>query len=128
MTPDLEIDHIVIGVSSRERSDRFYSEVLGAVVETNAAGRVAYRIGAQRLNVHEPGASASPVAAEPVRPGNSDLCFVWPGDPASAVDHLRAHGVEVVEGPVERRGARGLGISVYCRDPDGSLIELISYS
>jgi catechol 2,3-dioxygenase-like lactoylglutathione lyase family enzyme len=128
MNANLEIDHLVIGVGDRERSDRFYSEVLGAVVETQAAGRVAYRIGDQRLNVHEPSTSASPVAAEPVRPGNTDICFVWPGDPASAIDHLRAHGVEIVEGPVERNGARGAGVSVYCRDPDGSLIELISYS
>jgi catechol 2,3-dioxygenase-like lactoylglutathione lyase family enzyme len=125
---ELEIDHLVIGIRNRERSDRFYSQVLGASIEASAAGRVAYRIGKQRLNVHEPGTAASPRAEDPVRPGNSDLCFVWPGDPASAVDHLQAHEVEIVEGPVPRQGARGPGISVYCRDPDGSLIELISYS
>jgi len=127
MGANLEIDHLVIGVRDRRRSDRFYSEVLGATVETSARGRAAYRIGKQRLNVHEPGTSASPLAADPVRPGNSDLCFVWPGDPVSAVEHLQAHGVEIVEGPVERHGAQGPGVSVYCRDPDGSLIELISY-
>ncbi|HEV2859173.1 MAG TPA: VOC family protein [Solirubrobacterales bacterium] len=128
MDANLEIDHIVIGVSDRSRSDRFYSEVLGAHIEAVAPGRVAYRIGPQRLNVHEPASSPQPVAADPVRPGNSDLCFVWPGDAASAAEHLRTHGVEIVEGPVEREGARGTGTSVYCRDPDGSLVELISYS
>lgn len=30
-------------------------------------------------------------------------------------------------GPVERVGGRGTGTSVYFRDPDGSLLELISY-
>jgi catechol 2,3-dioxygenase-like lactoylglutathione lyase family enzyme len=35
--------------------------------------------------------------------------------------------VEVELGPVERTGARGTGTSVYFRDPDGSLLELISY-
>jgi catechol 2,3-dioxygenase-like lactoylglutathione lyase family enzyme len=30
-------------------------------------------------------------------------------------------------GPVERRGAGGTGTSVYFRDPDGSLLEFISY-
>jgi catechol 2,3-dioxygenase-like lactoylglutathione lyase family enzyme len=127
MAPELEIDHLVIGIRDRRRSDRFYSEVLGATVETGAQGRVSYRIGNQRLNAHEPGTAASPLASDPVRPGNSDLCFVWPGDAASAVEHLRTHDVEIVEGPVERHGARGAGTSVYCRDPDGSLIELISY-
>jgi len=29
---------------------------------------------------------------------------------------------------VQRDGARGIGTSVYFRDPDGSLLELISYS
>jgi catechol 2,3-dioxygenase-like lactoylglutathione lyase family enzyme len=35
--------------------------------------------------------------------------------------------VEVEVGPVNRFGARGEGVSVYFRDPDGSLLELISY-
>jgi catechol 2,3-dioxygenase-like lactoylglutathione lyase family enzyme len=30
-------------------------------------------------------------------------------------------------GPVDRRGARGPGTSVYFRVPDGSLLELIVY-
>ena len=35
--------------------------------------------------------------------------------------------MEVELGPVERHGARGAGTSVYFRDPDGSLLEFISY-
>jgi catechol 2,3-dioxygenase-like lactoylglutathione lyase family enzyme len=63
-----------------------------------------------------------------VRPGNSDLCFVWDGSAEEAGEHLRGHGVEIVIGPVERPGARGMGRSVYFRDPDGSLVEFIAYS
>jgi catechol 2,3-dioxygenase-like lactoylglutathione lyase family enzyme len=124
---ELQLDHLVIAVSDRSRSDHFYTGVLGAVVENGPDGRVAYRIGNQRLNVHQPGIAASPLAVDPVRPGNSDLCFVWPGSAESAVTHLLARGIEIVEGPVARTGAGGPGVSVYCRDPDGSLIELISY-
>jgi len=36
-------------------------------------------------------------------------------------------GVEIEVGPVTRSGARGDGQSVYFRDPDGTLLELISY-
>jgi catechol 2,3-dioxygenase-like lactoylglutathione lyase family enzyme len=36
-------------------------------------------------------------------------------------------GAEVEEGPVARQGAQGDGTSVYFRDPDGSLLEFISY-
>lgn len=57
----------------------------------------------------------------------SDLCFVWDGTIDGAIDHLRAHAVGVELGPVRRQGARGDGTSVYFRDPDGSLLELISY-
>ena len=123
----LALDHAVIAVSDPDRSARFYKEVLGARIETDAEGQVAYRIGEQKLNVHRPGADATPLAAVAVSPGSSDLCFVWPRRGQDAVAHLRKKGVEIVEGPVIRRGSRGLGVSVYCRDPDGSLIELISY-
>jgi catechol 2,3-dioxygenase-like lactoylglutathione lyase family enzyme len=67
------------------------------------------------------------VARDPVRPGTSDLCFVWPGPIEEAVAHLRALEVGLEAGPVERAGGRGQGTSVYFRDPDGSLLELISY-
>jgi catechol 2,3-dioxygenase-like lactoylglutathione lyase family enzyme len=63
----------------------------------------------------------------PVRPGNSDLCFVWPGSVEGAIAHLAAHGVEIETGPVPRLGAQGKGMSVYLRDPDGSLLEFITY-
>jgi len=77
--------------------------------------------------VHGPGSQPFPVARQRVRPGNSDLCFVWPGTTDEAVEHLRRHGVAIEEGSVPRRGARGAGTSVYFRDPDGSLLELIAY-
>ena len=90
--------------------------------------RVAYRLGDTQLNVHGPGVDVSGnVARLPVRPGNSDLCFHWPGTIEEAIAHLGRHGVEVETGPVERLGAQGPGTSVYFRDPDGSLLELIVY-
>jgi catechol 2,3-dioxygenase-like lactoylglutathione lyase family enzyme len=122
----VRLDHAVIAVSDWDRSNAFYRDVLGADVVPRAAG-YAYRFGEQQLNVHGPGGDPYPVAADPVRPGNSDLCFVWDGAIAGAVEHLRSLGVETIEGPVRRPGARGEGTSVYFRDPDGSLLELISY-
>jgi catechol 2,3-dioxygenase-like lactoylglutathione lyase family enzyme len=123
----VELDHCVIAVSDWEQSNRFYAEVLGAELVELAYGRFAYRFGEQQLNVHGPGSTPHPRAADPVRPGNSDLCFRWPGSADEAVEHLRANGVEVEEGPVERQGGAGRGQSVYFRDPDGSLLEFISY-
>ncbi|MDQ3822272.1 MAG: VOC family protein [Actinomycetota bacterium] len=124
--PLLRLDHVVVAVSDAERSNAFYRDVLGAEIVERPGGP-AYRFGDQQLNVHVAGALPSIVAHDPVRPGNSDLCFVWAGSPGAAVEHLRAHGVEVELGLVDRDGARGRGTSVYFRDPDGTLLELISY-
>ena len=123
----LEIDHVVIAVTDWERSNRFYADVLGAELVELDKGRWAYRFGDSQLNVHGPGATPHPRAADPVRPGNSDLCFRWDGPIDAALEHLEAQGVDVELGPVERLGARGAGTSLYFRDPDGSLLELISY-
>jgi catechol 2,3-dioxygenase-like lactoylglutathione lyase family enzyme len=119
---------VVIAVSDWDRSNAFYRDVLGAELVELDESRFAYRFGEQQLNVHGPGSTPHPRAADPVRPGNSDLCFVWYGPIDGAVEHLRSHGVEVELGPADRIGAGGKGTSVYFRDPDGSLLELISYT
>lgn len=122
------LDHVVIAVTDWERSTAFYRDVIGATVVPLERERVSFRIGRTQLNVHGPGVDVSTnVARLPVSPGNSDLCFEWLGDPADAIEHLRAHHIEVELGPVPRHGARGQGMSVYFRDPDGSLLEFISY-
>jgi catechol 2,3-dioxygenase-like lactoylglutathione lyase family enzyme len=120
------LDHVVIHVTDWERSNAFYRDVVGAEVVESGEG-YAYRIGGQLLKCHGPGLDPKPLARVPVAPGNSDLCFVWDGDVEGAVEHLRAAGVEIEVGPVARSGAEGAGTSVYFRDPDGSLLEFISY-
>ena len=127
-SPEIRIDHCVIAVSDWKRSTTFYQTVLGAEIIDHPDGRVAYRFGDQQLNVHGPGLQIGTlVARPPVVPGGSDLCFVWPGTAEEAVSHLRRNDVEIEDGPVVRNGGRGRGMSIYFRDPDGSLLELITY-
>ena len=123
----VKLDHCVIHVSDWARSNAFYESVVGAEL-VRAGPRWAYRFGEEQLNVHGPGVDADPIARVPVPPGGSDLCFEWPGPIREAEEHLKRRGVEIELGPVDRAGARGSGTSVYFRDPDGSLLEFISYA
>jgi catechol 2,3-dioxygenase-like lactoylglutathione lyase family enzyme len=121
------LDHCVIHVSDWDKAVDFYTRVIGAEAVAARGGGFVFRFGEQQLNVHGPGKKAGPLARLPVQPGNSDLCFRWHGPIEDARRHLEAEGVTVELGPVPRYGARGDGTSVYFRDPDGSLMEFISY-
>jgi catechol 2,3-dioxygenase-like lactoylglutathione lyase family enzyme len=127
MTVRVKLDHSVVHVSDWERSNTFYRDVLGAEIVVEG-GRTAYRFGDAQLNLHGPGQLGTPVARLPVQPGNSDLCFEWHGPISAAVEHLKHCKVAIEIGPVTRAGAKGAGTSVYFRDPDGSLMEFISYT
>ncbi|HEX7167484.1 MAG TPA: hypothetical protein VF230_10940, partial [Acidimicrobiales bacterium] len=66
-------------------------------------------------------------AASPGQDGRNvdHFCLVVaPTDLQAVVD---GGAFEVVDGPVERWGARGNGTSIYVRDPDGNLVELRHY-
>ncbi len=101
----------------------WYERVLGMQAETFGAGRTALLFGAQKINLHPAGAEFTPYAAHPV-PGSADLCFLTDTPLDAVIAHLGACAVPVELGPVERTGATGPLLSVYCRDPDGNLIEI----
>ncbi len=90
--------------------------------------RTALKFGGQKINVR-------PADAEPGRwvtgfntaPGAGDFCFITAVPPDEVIGHLHDCGVAILSGPVERAGALGPIRSVYCRDPDGNLIEIASY-
>jgi catechol 2,3-dioxygenase-like lactoylglutathione lyase family enzyme len=123
----VKLDHVVIAVSDWERSNAFYRDVLGAEIIQSGEWFGSYVFGDWHLNVHGPGFEGLN-ARVPVQPGNSDLCFVWPGPIEEAIAHLERHGVAIEAGPRSGEGARGQVTSVYFRDPDGSLLEFTSYS
>jgi catechol 2,3-dioxygenase-like lactoylglutathione lyase family enzyme len=127
MTVKVKLDHCVVHVSDWARSNAFYRDVLGAEILDRPNGGFVYRFGDKQLNLHGPGVAPAEVARLPVQPGNSDLCFEWPGEIAEAAARLEQCGVPIERGPLQRFGARGAGTSVYFRDPDGSLLEFISY-
>jgi catechol 2,3-dioxygenase-like lactoylglutathione lyase family enzyme len=126
MALPVSFDHCVIHVSQWELSNAFYRDVLGAELVRRPNGW-AYRFGKVQLNLHGPGFTPAEVARLPVQPGNSDLCFEWDGPIEGAVEHLKQHNIMIEARPMTRFGAKGEGTSVYFRDPDGSLMEFMSY-
>jgi catechol 2,3-dioxygenase-like lactoylglutathione lyase family enzyme len=127
------LDHIVINVSDAARSAEWYRKVLGMEVRVFDPGhgkpvRTSLIFGSQKINVRPLGADkAEWFTADHEAAGSDDLCFLTSSTPEQVMTHLEACGVAIEEGPVRKQGARGVLRSVYCRDPDGSLIEISSY-
>lgn len=120
------LDHLVLTVADIEASCAFYQRVLGMRVVSFGAGRKALVFGAQKINLHQHRHEFEPKAERPT-PGSADLCFVAATPLAEVMAHLRECGVDMLEGPVPRTGARGPIMSVYFRDPDRNLIEVSNY-
>jgi catechol 2,3-dioxygenase-like lactoylglutathione lyase family enzyme len=120
------IDHLVLTVFDVDRTIEFYSRVLGMEPVTFAGGRRGLAFGRQKLNLHQAGREFEPKALRPA-PGAIDLCFISGTPLAEVIAELKANGVVVIEGPVDKTGALGPMKSVYFRDPDGNLVEVSNY-
>ncbi len=125
MTLD-RLDHLVLTVRDLPATVAFYTHVLGMQEVTFGQGRKALAFGRQKINLHPYGREFDPKAPRPT-PGSADLCFITTTPLDEAAAHVRACGVEIVEGPVGRTGAQGPIRSIYFRDPDLNLIEVSNY-
>ena len=125
------LDHIVINVRDVEVAAAWYQRVLGMTREDWMSGRgkvTAMKFGRQKINLRPITATQEDwFTGKQVAPGSDDLCFLTQATPHAVADHFRACGVAIEQGPTEKRGAMGTIASVYCRDPDGNLIEVSSY-
>src|SRR3954465_9138940 len=126
------LDHLVINVADVARSAEWYRKVLGMEIKVfdpgaNRTPRTSLIFGNQKINVRPRDADKVEwFTADHQTAGSDDLCFLTSATPADVVAHLNASCVAIEEGPVAKQGARGTLRSVYCRDPDGSLIEIAS--
>ncbi len=125
-------DHIVLNVRDVEEAAAWYERVLGMkrVVTEPRPGRkvTSVHFGRNKMNLRPHTATQEQwFTGRQVAPGSDDLCFLTKSTPQQVVEHLKSCGIAIEEGPGEKSGAQGTLISVYCRDPDGNLIEISSY-
>ncbi len=121
------IDHVVVNCRDVTASARWYERVLGMRAEAFGPDRrIALKFGSQKLNLRPTGAPDWATGTVDA-PGSLDLCFITTMAPEAVAAHLAREGVAVTEGPVPKTGALGPMISVYCRDPDGNLLEIACY-
>ena len=88
--------------------------------------RKAILCGEQKINLHEARKEFEPKALHPL-PGSMDICFITDTPLREVMEALHAHKIEIIEGPVEKTGARGKILSLYVRDPDQNLVEISNY-
>ena len=123
------LDHLVLNTKDVEITASWYQRVLGMEREEfGPDNRTALKFGGQKINLrpHDHDRRAWITGANH-EPGAADVCFVTAVGPDEVVAHLHSCRVAIEDGPVARTGALGVMQSVYCRDPDGNLIEIASY-
>ena len=121
------IDHVSLPMQDADATVAFYGRLGFDIDEQKAI--VSVYAGDQMINFHRPELwprEGFTLRAPAAVPPCGDLCFVWDGTAASLAERLA--GIEIEEGPVERRGGRRAdATSVYVRDPDGNLLEFMIY-
>jgi catechol 2,3-dioxygenase-like lactoylglutathione lyase family enzyme len=126
------LDHLVLNVRDVEVSAAWYERVLGMTrhdfTPPYGVRRTSMKFGAMMLNLRpvDMDNGAWFTGAEAVA-GSDDLCFLTDASLDEVAQRLKDCGVAIEVGPVARRGARGEMTSIYCRDPDGNLIEIAHY-
>lgn len=123
------LDHVVLRVVDVDRSLRFYCDVLGCTEErrVEALGLIQLRAGASLidlLDISAPLGAAGGPAPGPIGHNLDHFALELEDFDEEAIrSQLVAKQVEPGDVGV-RYGARGNGLSMYIRDPDGNIVEL----
>ncbi|KAF4552670.1 Hypothetical protein D9617_9g024590 [Elsinoe fawcettii] len=121
------LDHLVLTIKDIRATIAFYASHLGTIHETfDIEDGIcnALHFGNQKINLHFLGDGFAPTAAS-VHTGSADLCFITEDDVEAVLKKWQDAGIEVLCGgevTVQVGATRGLR-SIYCRDPDGNLVE-----
>jgi catechol 2,3-dioxygenase-like lactoylglutathione lyase family enzyme len=116
-------DHVVVISSDVEASLDYYAGVLGLEpidVDEWRNGQASF----PSVRVSE-STIIDLMAGQPDGRNTDHICLVV--EPTDLHELSQRKDLNVVQGPVQRGGARGQGWSLYVIDPDGYLLELKQY-
>lgn len=124
------IDHAAIPMQAVDAMLAFYAGLGCDIREEHPGFAYSANFGNNKINLHTPHAWQDvnfSLRGHTAVPGCGDFCFVWNATREALLQLLADLGAAVEEGPVQRRGGRGEGSSIYTRDPDRNLLEFIIY-
>jgi catechol 2,3-dioxygenase-like lactoylglutathione lyase family enzyme len=104
------IDHVAFVSEDGDKAARFYERILGARIVKEEGHPVMAYLGATGLAFHDPDG-----------PGPHTAVRVSEEERATAKQRLDAEGIESWERD------HGIGVGLFFRDPEGQLIEAITY-
>jgi len=117
-----ELDHVVLRCRDQVKMLEFYTQILGLSEERrlDQIGLIQLRAGASMLDL----VPAVEPRIESARNVDHFCLGVEASDLDQVIHYLRECSVEVMDQPAMRYGARGMGRSIYVRDPEGNVVEL----
>ena len=117
-----ELDHVVFRCRDQARMLDFYSRILGLVEERRIEqiGLIQLRAGRSMIDL----VPAKGTPDEKSRNVDHVCLGLEAADLPAVARFLKDNAVEVMGEPATRYGARGMGLSIYVRDPEGNIIEL----
>jgi glyoxylase I family protein len=113
---------VVLRCRDQSRMIDFYTRVLGLIEERriDAIGLIQLRAGASLIDL----VPATDERIESDRNVDHFCLGAEIADLSEAVRYLQANAIEIIGEPAMRYGARGMGLSIYIRDPEGNVVEL----
>lgn len=117
-----EIDHVVFTCRDQKKMLDFYTRIIGLTEERriDQIGLIQLRAGRSMIDL----VPAQSAAAQQSKNVDHVCLGIEASDLSSIARYLKENSVEVNGEPATRYGARGVGLSIYIRDPEGNVIEL----
>jgi lactoylglutathione lyase len=115
------LDYVILYVEDLDTSVGFYSELLGLAVTTRSPTYAEFRLSNVKLGLFDRAHLPELIGRQPERGGAAAELVFLVGDVDAEVERLRAAGVAILAGPVDRAWGHR---TVHVADPDGHVVEL----